>query len=215
MDYAALSQIIRVQHLGIFGGFHPRPEDCAPEGTGTLLLLGPDEPGFWAHVTSEPEFADGKPDPMDRWSRRVIGHLACDLGAKAQFPFGGPPYAPFIRWAGRTGRAWVSPVSILVHDTAGLMLSYRGALALTEQIDLPEPPPPPCETCAKPCLTACPVNALTSDGYDTDTCHRYLDTAPGTACMTRGCDVRRACPVSQSYDRLPEQSAFHMRSFHP
>jgi hypothetical protein len=47
------------------------------------------------------EFRDGRPDPIDRWSRRVIGHMACDLGAKALFPFGGPPWHPFIAWAKR------------------------------------------------------------------------------------------------------------------
>jgi epoxyqueuosine reductase len=76
---------------------------------------------------SEPEFTDGRPDPIDRWSRRVIGHMACDLGAKALFPFGGPPWHPFI--AGRNARAapgkarWASSSMI----KAGLMVSYRGA----------------------------------------------------------------------------------------
>ncbi|MBO6604153.1 MAG: ferredoxin [Roseicyclus sp.] len=216
MEYSALSARVRAHHLDIFGAFHPGPGDDAPAGTETLVLLGPREPGFWAHVTAEPEFIDRKPDPMDRWSRRVIGRLACDLGAKARFPFGGPPFAPFIRWATRTGRAWTSPVSILVHDVAGLMVSYRGALALKERIALPEPPAaPPCETCHKPCLTACPVSALTPQGYDTIVCHAYLDTVPGEACLSAGCAVRRACPLSQSYGRQPAQSAFHMRSFHP
>ena len=78
-----------------------------------------------------------RPDPVDRWSRRVIGRLACDLGAKALFPFGGPPYHPFYQWALRTGRAWESPVRLLVHDTQGLMVSFRGALALREAMAVP------------------------------------------------------------------------------
>lgn len=216
MEYSALRARVSAHHLDIFGAFHPGPGDDAPAGTETLVLLGPREPAFWAHVTAEPEFTDRKPDPMDRWSRRVIGRLACDLGAKAKFPFGGPPFAPFIRWATRTGRAWTSPVSILVHDTAGLMVSYRGALALKQRIALPEPPgAPPCATCHKPCLTACPASALTPQGYDTTACHAYLDSVQGETCLSAGCAVRRACPLSQSYGRQPAQSAFHMRSFHP
>ncbi len=216
MDYTALSALTRAHHLDIFGGFHPGPEDGAPKGTQTLLLLGPHEPGFWGFVTGEAEFTDGAPDPMDRWSRRVIGRLACDLGAKAQFPFGGPPYTPFIQWAKRTGRAWESPVTILVHDRAGLMVSYRGALALKERVELPSTPAErPCEACPAPCLSACPVTALTPDRYDTAACHSYLDTSPGQTCLTQGCAVRRSCPLSQSYGRQPAQSAFHMRSFHP
>ncbi|MFW5881220.1 MAG: ferredoxin [Roseicyclus sp.] len=202
--------------LEIFGAFHPGPDDGTPAGTRTLLLLGPAEPGFWAHVTASPEFADGAPDPLDRWSRRVIGGMACDLGAKALFPFAGPPWRPFIAWAKRSGRAWASPVGFLVHDRAGLMVSYRGALALRARIDLPAPPDQaPCETCARPCLAACPMGALSAAGYDSAACHGFLDTDPGAACLSAGCAVRLACPVSRDYGRLPEQSAWHMARFHP
>jgi ferredoxin len=212
---AEIDASLAPHHLEVLGGFHPGPDDGAPDGCRTLLMLGPREPGFWAHVSAAPEFADGKPDPLDRWSRRVIGRLACDLGAKALFPFGGPPWRPFIGWAQRTGRAHVSPVTLLVHDHAGLMVSYRGALALRERIDLPPAPPTPCDGCARPCEAACPVGALSANGYDIQACHAFLDTEAGRDCLDRGCRVRRACPVSERYGRRPEQSAFHMRSFHP
>ncbi len=216
VTYEALQARLRQSQLDIFGAFHPRLEDAAPKGTKTLLLIGPHEPGFWAHVTAAPEFNDGNPDPLDRWSRRVIGRIACDLGGKALFPFSGPPWHPFIAWAKRSGRAWASPVNILVHDRAGLMVSYRGALALKTALDLPDPPPaPPCATCDdQPCLSACPVSALVPAGYDVPACHAFLETAPGQDCLKTGCAVRRACPVSQSYGRLPEQSAYHMGRFH-
>ena len=201
--------------LTLLGGFHPMPEDALPPGTETLLLLGPRQPGFWPHLTSQPEWQDGAPDPVDRWSRRAIGRLACGLGAKALFPFGGPPWQPFYTWALRTGRVWASPVRLLVHDEAGLMVSFRGALALKQRVDLPAPPPRPCDSCAdKPCLTACPVGAMTGAGYDLPACHAFLDTAPGQGCMTMGCAVRRACPVSVRHARMQEQSAYHMGQFH-
>lgn len=78
---AVVAEIAARHRLAIFGGFRPLPEDGLPDGIGALLLLGPAEPGFWHHVTAEPEFGDGRPDPLDRWSRRVIGRMACDLGA--------------------------------------------------------------------------------------------------------------------------------------
>jgi epoxyqueuosine reductase len=209
--FGAIAAAAAAEYLAIFGGFHPDPG----EGLGaTLLMLGPAEPGFWPHVTAEPEFADGAPDPLDRWSARILGALASRFGGTAHFPFGGPPYRPFYAWALRTGRAWPSPVTLLVHDTAGLFVSYRGALALPDRLDLPDPPPQPCGACAKPCLTACPAAALTGDGYDLAACHAFLDTGPGAVCMSQGCQVRCACPVSQSYARLPAQSAYHMRLFH-
>lgn len=214
--YAGIERTFRGEGLDIFGAFHPQEGDGLPPDTGTLVLLGPHEPGFWARIGASPEWRDGAPDPIDRWSRRVIGGIACGLGAKALFPFIGPPWLPFFSWATRSGRAWPSPVRLLVHDRAGLMVSYRGAVALRERLDLPPPPAePPCATCPdQPCRTACPANALSDAGYDVPACHAFLDTAPGGDCLSCGCAVRRACPVSQSYGRLPEQSAYHMGRFH-
>ncbi len=201
--------------LSVLGGFLVTPEDGLPADRGTLLLLGPAGAGFWPHLTVQPEWQDGSPDPVDRWSRRVIGRMACDLGAKAYFPFGGPPFRPFYSWALRTGRIHASPVRFLVHDSAGLMVSFRGALALQERLALPLAPPAPCATCLdRPCLTACPPRALTEAGYDVPSCHDFLETRAGRDCMDRGCAVRRACPVSVTHARVENQSAYHMQQFH-
>jgi epoxyqueuosine reductase len=214
---AALARIaaqLAGHRLQVLGGFHPEAGEAGlPPGSRTVLLIGPAEPGYWAHLTTQPEW-DGAPDPVDRWSRRVIGRLACDLGAKALFPFGRPPHHPFFSWALRTGQIRQSPVRLLVHDRTGLMVSFRGALALKTRVKLPGPSADPCAPCAKPCLTACPVAALTGTGYDLPRCHAHLDRTEGAACMTGGCLVRRACPLSESHARLPEHSAYHMRQFH-
>ncbi|MFK7836004.1 MAG: ferredoxin [Sulfitobacter sp.] len=203
-----------MRHLTILGGFHPRPSDNAPEGCKTLLMLGPDEPDFWPAFSRSPEGRDGAPDPMDRWSARVIGAWAEALEAKALYPFGGPPFEPFYSWALRTGRIHSSPVQFLVHDVAGLFVSFRGALALAEHIDLPAAPPIPCTTCAgQPCRTACLSDALTPENYDVPACKAFLGTPAGAENMALGCNVRRSCPVSQEFGRMPEQSAYHMRQF--
>ena len=215
-DYDEIDDLAAQVGLKIFGGFHPTPDDNAPPQTQTLIMFGPDEPRFWSIFTNSPEYADGSPDPLDRWSRRVVGGLADTIGGDALFPFGGPPYVPFIAWAARTGRAWASPVTLLVHNTAGLFVSYRGAIALHRRLDLGALPVQPCNTCAdQPCRTACPVQALTQDGYDVAACHAFLDTKDGADCMNRGCKVRRSCPVSQRLGRAEAQSAFHMKAFHP
>lgn len=206
---AGIEAAAAARHLSVLGVVH----DDLPDQLGTLVLLGPREPGFWEMFTHTPEYGDGAPDPLDRWSSRVIGGLAETMTATAFFPFGGPPYQPFIQWAQASGRAHVSPVGLLVHDTAGLMVSYRGALGFAERIDAPVPPPSPCTTCADtPCLGACPVDALTPEGYDVPACKADLDRA-GNDCMAKGCRVRRRCPVSRAYGRAQAQSAFHMRAF--
>ena len=199
--------------LGVLGGFHPESDEAGfPAGTQTLLLIGPAEPGFWAQVREKADWSQA--DPIDQWSRQVIGSIACDLQAKALFPFGGPPYHPFYAWALRSGRVWESPVKLLVHEGQGLMVSFRGALALKERVAVPVPAARPCDNCAKPCLAACPAGVLTGAGYDVPGCHDFLDKAAGNDCLSGGCLVRRACPVSQAYARLPEQSAYHMSRFH-
>ena len=215
MKYETLQTAAKAHHLTIVGAFHPEASDGAPEGTGTLVLFAPSEPGFWPHFTASPEYSDDAPDPMNRWSTRVLTAMADDLGATALFPFGGPPYLPFISWAMKSGSIHASPVSLLVHNDQGLMISFRGALALTERIELTPPRLTPCLLCAAPCEAACPVNALSEDGYDVPACHAFLDTPAGADCMENGCKARRACPVSQDFNRSTAQSAFHMRSFHP
>jgi len=213
MTLDKVEKTIKDSCLTVMGAFHPRPEHIAPEGTGTLVMLGPEEPGFWGHFTASPEYQDGSNDPLDRWSERVITGLADTLQASPYFPFGGPPFQPFIRWARATGRAHQSPVGLLVHDTAGLMISYRGALAFEAVLDLPENPASPCLSCDdEPCITACPVDAFGQGFYDVPTCKADLDRAEN-GCMARGCAVRRICPVSQAYGREEAQSSFHMEAF--
>lgn len=183
--------------------------DC-PDGDRTITLIGPDEPAFWPLFEATPEYNDGQPDPLDRWSQRVIGDVAAHLGAEPLFPFGGPPFAPFFTWAKASGRFWAAPISFLVHDEVGLFASFRGAIrwAVTAERSTSTQP---CLTCAKPCATACPVGAF-DDGYDVAACKAHVASAAGLDCRTRGCLARRACPVGQG-TRLPAQAAFHMDAF--
>jgi len=208
MTYDVIASDAKATGLAIVGALHPT------DG-GTLVLLGPDEPAFWGTFKASPELADQGSDPMDRWSKRVIGDLAGKYKAEAIFPSDGPPYPAFLQWALESGRCWSSPVHLLVHDTAGLFLSFRGALRLSGRLDLPPPPKKsPCSYCVGPCISACPVGAFASGAYDVDACRAHIETSAGSTCY-QGCLVRRACPVSQAYGRLDEQSEFHMKAFHP
>lgn len=209
----SFDQRARQDFLTVVGAFNTDTDDGI--GNGTLVLLGPCEPGYWAQVTAAPEFNDGAPDPIDRWSKRVITILATEVGGQAFFPFG-KPERPFISWALKGGACHVSPVSLLVHATQGLMVSFRGAVLLPNALPLPPVRRNPCETCRdKPCLTACPSLALTQSGYDLGLCHDYLDTGPGQLCLSQGCSVRRSCPAGGDYDRVSAHSAYHMEQFHP
>lgn len=195
--------------LRLNGGFHPTPEDGLHPDIKTVVLLSPAE-NFWQVFTASHEYQGALSDPMDRWSRRTIGRWACELGGKAYFPFTTDPIRPFFSWALRSGRAWASPVTLLVDDTNGLMTSFRGAIGLRETLDI-DAGSRPCERCEAPCAGACPVGALTVDGYDVPRCIDYLRDNPSSACRLHGCQVRLACPVSTAPD--PEHAQFHMAVF--
>ena len=208
---------IESRGLSYRGAFHPAADDLPNDSdVGTLVLVGFTGHTNWRHFKDSPEAGDGKPDPLDRWSLRVIGALADELGAAALFPFEGPPWLPFIQWAQKAEPVHPSPIGVLIHPDWGLWHSWRGALAFQERIELPPPDrrPRPCDTCVKkPCLTACPVNAFTPNGYDVAACVAHIDSPRGVDCMEEGCRARRACPVGREHMYSPDQARHSMRAF--
>ena len=195
------------------GAFHAGPEDGAPGGAGTILLVGNVGPGMWqAFAATKPDC----PNPLDSWSKSVLGEIARRFDATAHFPSDGPPYLPFQRWAMKAEPLSPSPLGILVHPDFGLWHGYRGALAFAGKLSLPqrEDRPSPCEDCAgRPCLSTCPVAAFGEGGYDVPACAAHLRTSAGEDCMALGCRARRACPVGRDYVYEPAQAAFHMAAF--
>jgi Fe-S-cluster-containing hydrogenase component 2 len=72
----------------------------------------------------------------------------------------------------------------------------------------------PCGLCIrKPCLSACPVDAFSGDGYDVSACRTHLATGAGQLCIDSGCKARLACPIGRDYVYGPEQMRFHMHAF--
>jgi hypothetical protein len=220
-ELVAVAEIVGRHGLALRGGFHPEAADGVPaladgRAPGTVLLVGNIGGGLWPAFSSAPEFADGAPHPLDRWTRRVLERIAATLAATALFPFGGPPYLPFQRWAMRAEPVAPSPVGILIHPDFGLWHAYRGALAFAARLPLPpvDARVRPCDSCAgQPCLSACPVGAFMPAGYDVPRCVGHLERPAGSSCMSGGCLARRACPVGREYIYDHAQAAFHMTAF--
>jgi len=135
---AKLAAALAPHGLGVLGIAPPRGADL-PADILCIVLVGPARPGFWPGLRAQPEFRDGAPDPLDRWSRRVLDDLAGRLDAISLYPFGGPPFQPFMAWATASNRAWHSPSGILVHDNHGLMVSFRGALGMRAALPIAPP----------------------------------------------------------------------------
>lgn len=155
-------------------------------------------------------------DPLNSFSRRVVGDLAERLDATPFYPFTGPPFLPFLRWAQKAEPVWPSPIGPLIHAEYGLWHAYRGALALPTRIALPPKADAkrPCDTCVgRPCLTTCPVEAFSESGYDVPRCVAHVDSPAGSECLTGGCLARRACPVGRKFAYSAEQAEFHTGAF--
>lgn len=202
------------------GGFSPTAEDAVPEtGPGrparTLLLVGNAGPAMYDPFFAAEE-SKSAANPLDSWTHRVIEPIAARFGARALFPFGGPPWHPFQRWAKRAEGLGTSPLGILIHPVFGLWHAYRAALLFDRAIALPAIPEMahPCDDCAtKPCLSTCPVGAVTPAGYEVKACAMHVAGAAGADCRLGGCLARRSCPVGRDLIYPPRTMAFHMTAF--
>jgi len=153
-------------------------------------------------------------DPLDDWSKAIIRPIARELGATAYFP-SDPPWQPFQQWAMRAEGLQTSPLGILIHPEYGLWHGYRGALGFAEILEddgALAHGEHPCDHCVgKPCLSACPVDAVAPAGFDVPRCRSHLRTQKGQAgCMVAGCLARNVCPVGAGYRYPAAQLAFHM-----
>ena len=206
----SLQKALHEKGLEVVGFFYPDQADNLSVEIKTILLIGPEEPRFWHVFKNSKEYGDKIENPLDRWSKKTIELIAREFKARSFFPFEAP-FQPFISWAKKCDTMGSSPVGLLVHEKKGLFISFRGALGINEYIKRPTPSKDICTSCLKPCLTACPIEALTSNGYDVGRCRSYLQTTEGKDCK-EGCLVRRSCPIGSQY-RLKDQSSFHMSSF--
>jgi len=217
------SVIVAAESLGLAfrGGFHPSRLDRVPgfsDGApaGTVLLFGFIGRGHWSRFVGSAEYADGEPDPLDRWSRRSIEDLGVRFGARGLYPSDGPPWWPFQRWAQRSEAVHPSPLGILIHPDYGLWHAYRGALAFPARLELPPADDrcSPCDACVeRPCLSVCPIGAVTASRYDHAGCRTHVGSRDGAACLNQGCLARRACPVGAEYRYDDAESRFHMAAF--
>ena len=218
--FAALEAEANARGLAVRGAFHPAADEfknnLPPHAVaGTLVLLGFTGSVQWSMFAASGEARDGGADPLDRWSRRVIGELARYCAALDFYPTGSPRW-PFQKLAQRCEAVRPSPIGLLIHPRWGLWHAYRGGLILGDRIDLPASAVAahPCDTCAtKPCLTSCPVDAFKDGAFDVEACTHHVRSSAGVECRERGCLARRACPVGAETAYVEDQARFHMSAF--
>ncbi|MBA5778663.1 hypothetical protein H2509_16150 [Stappia sp. F7233] len=225
MDLARATRLSKALARARFialGGFHPEPEDRVPpcgstlRPTRTLLLIGSAGSALFDAFSASPEASDGKPDPLDRYTARLLRDIADEFGFTPVFPFDGPPWHPFQAWAMRAGSFSPSPVGVLCHATFGPWAAFRAAFLSPERFGTFEAngAPGPCPSCeGKPCIAACPADALSLEaGYDVPRCREHLKANRDATCHT-GCLARRACPIGREFAQTERHAGFHMKAF--
>ncbi len=219
---ADIEDAIRAVQLEPRGALRCTEDDQIPVSVAgaparSMVLIGTSGSGFWPAFNTARATLGQEPQPLDTYSRQVITTLAREFNAQAWFPFGGPPWLPFQRWAQRAEAVHTSPIGPLIHPQYGLWHAYRGALSFTRVLPgITDPPaePHPCDSCHdKPCLSTCPVAAFSVQGYAVPVCIGHLQGPAGRPCMETGCLARQACPVGVGYHYQPEHAQFHMRAF--
>ncbi|MBP1882291.1 4Fe-4S dicluster domain-containing protein [Sinorhizobium mexicanum] len=198
-----------------FAGGEAAPMLADGTPAASVVLIGNIGGSLWESFSRwrqcEPD--GGGTDPLDNWSKQVIRPVADAAGAIAYFP-SDPPWQPFQQWAMRAERLKASPLGILIHPQYGLWHGYRGALGLdwvlpqTGQVSAGHP----CDACVeKPCISACPADALAAAAFDVGRCRAHLRSEEGVGgCLARGCLSRDACPAGRDYRYPDAQLSFHM-----
>lgn len=200
------------------------PEIADGVHAATLVLFGNAGSSLWKCFSGSREFADGKVDPLNRWSQRVGETIAGKFNGRALFPFGGEPYRPFINWAKKAESLQSSRIGMLIHPQYGLWHAYRFAIALPDL--LPDLLPDSadlraqatdhdiCQNCIEqPCLSACPVAAFSDAGYDVEACYGFLKQNAESSCRTETCQARYACPQGHAFHYQAEHARFHTAAF--
>jgi hypothetical protein len=220
-DLEVIRPALATHGLILRGGFNFSPDETAPPGSSgfpakSVLLVGQAGDAPWPHFLrwrqSQPQELS---NPLDTWSREVIGAVAEEFGARAVSP-SDRPYLPFQQWAMRAEGLKPSPLGILMHPEYGLWHAYRGALLFDVEIPIqaPEAVIHLCDACpGKPCMKACPVGAYSPDGFAYQDCLDHVRGSAGGPCRTGGCLDRNACPYGTAYRYPADEQAFHMAAF--
>lgn len=216
---------------GVEGAPSPpaRLAELLPAATGAIII-GSGGRDLFALFQAAPEARDGRPDPLDRYTRRAVTSALNELfGAGAGdgapthrvfFPFTDSlPALPFQRLGRAAGIGAPGPLGLQIHPVFGPWWAYRGLVALADQAFVPGDAsaahpegPVGCDGCDAPCVAACPGGAVRVTGFSVVDCHAHRRVAP--ECHL-SCVARIRCVRGPEHRYSEQQLAFHMTASRP
>ena len=164
-----------------------------------LILIGHGGRLLWERVRAA---GGDSPHPIDDYSRATFNRWFAENLPGHRHAVVYPGDAPVGLQALGTLAGWHHPSPFMVGINArwGSWFAYR-VLALADTdlpVTAPDPSPSPCLACAaRPCVPACPGDALADGGFSLAKCIAYRRLADSRCRAT--CVARLACPVGREH----------------
>ena len=197
-----------------------------------LLLLANAGPKFWRNLQGSS--FKGHRDPVDTFSVELAAEfqrqfLNTDRFIQLYPTPKGQSHIPLMRLGGLAGWNTPSPLGLGLHPQYGPWSAYRVAwLTNTEQLPKAFYKEPQafkttgltdisdlahsaelCASCAAPCVTACPANAVAyGENFKIEPCYEH--SQPESSECHNHCFARTACPIGAEYRYDDDQLAHHM-----
>ena len=182
---------------------------------------------LWPHVEHEAVMVQAKmggqaavsgdiDHPIDAYACRVITEIL-EEDLKGQrfeiiYPAGhtGHPFYGLQDLGVVAGWHHTSPFLVGINPVWGSWYAYRAVVLTNSHYQPASMPasPSPCSACrTDDCVVACPVGAVSRDGFDMETCLQYRQT-DGSHCQDK-CLARMACPVGREHRYRQPQMSYH------
>jgi ferredoxin len=189
-------------------------------GARAAAIVGSGGRTFFARFADDsPERGDGAPNPLDRFTKRVVdaavAQALAPLGVShaAYFPFdGADPLIPFQRLGRAAGLGGPGPLGLQIHPAFGPWWAYRALVVVDGELPSVPPIGDGCAGCDAPCVAACPAGAVARAGFAVAACHARRLSAE--ACRL-SCAARIACVRGPAHRYTDAQLAFHMAASMP
>lgn len=174
-----------------------------------LILIGHAGKAFWQALQQSAPHAD---HPVDTFSRQTVDRVLGEALQEGRYDILYPGPLPLDLQALGAQAGWhhASPFWVGVNARYGSWFAYR-ALILADSdfaVTIPWAEPSPCDSCAgRPCVGACPANAMAGGQFEVERCMAYR-RQPDSLCRYQ-CLARNACPVGPQYRYDDSQMKHH------